>query len=62
MMGEMDGNNSLKRLRAFVHQAIDRPDTRGPRMDYWLDRATEVDIFEDEVKSRSVSISFSCVH
>jgi hypothetical protein len=52
MMVEMDGNNSLKRMKGG-----NCLDSRGPRSDYWISQA-EVDTFKDEVKSRTVSVYF----
>jgi hypothetical protein len=58
-MCEIDGNNSLKRTGAFVRHVTEQPDSRRPRMDYWLSR-DEVDHFKDEVPSRpgSCNVNF----
>ncbi|TDL13896.1 hypothetical protein BD410DRAFT_691017, partial [Rickenella mellea] len=52
LLCEMDGNNSLKRTDASLRSGEERMDLRMARSDYWLS-PEEVDIFKDEVKSRS---------
>jgi hypothetical protein len=48
-----DGNNSLKRMGAWMHRMIARTDTRALKSDRWLS-SKEVDRFKDEVKRRKV--------
>ena len=53
VMCEMDSNNSLKRTNTFVHDTVERLDSRKAHGDYWLS-PEEVDEWKDEVNSQKV--------
>jgi len=51
----LDGNNSLKRMGAAMHNLTERLDSRSLLSDRWLS-AEEVNRFANEVKSRTVGV------
>jgi hypothetical protein len=55
----IDGNNSLKRWASSTYGVTPRQDSRKPRSDYWVDRAS-VDIFKDDVRRSAVCIIHVC--
>lgn len=51
----IDGNNSLKRWASWIYGSLPQEDMRQARSDYWV-TSEAVDKFQDEVKTRMVSI------
>lgn len=50
-----DGNNSLKRLGAWMHNMTARADNRSLESDRWLSPA-QVNVFKDEVVTKKVTV------